>query len=272
MKCAPGLVPATLAACALALGSPAATPRVALAASPVTTQYDLNVPPSAFDFGCVNQGPCACPVVSRPTYGSFDLVPTGSDPLYTYYAVERYIASFNNGPGAVAIVGSGTYKIGGEFALVQQMALDLQVEGGPIQHFDSGLVPVAAGFPKIHAVCSVRGFACYDTVLTVDASPAPVASGPPLPPRPNGIAAVTPNPFTRTTSIVIALDGAHPAEVSVLDLAGRRVRELAPVGLLGGAVAWDGRRDDGAMARAGVYWVRVRWAGGSDARRLVKLE
>jgi len=42
----------------------------------------------------------------------------------------------------VSIVGSGDYKIGGEVALRQQMTLDLQVWGGPVQHFASGVVPL----------------------------------------------------------------------------------------------------------------------------------
>src|SRR5262249_36845237 len=76
-----------------------------------TTQYSLSVPPSALEAGCF--GPCACAVTQEPTYGSFDLTFLRSDGLYSYYAVDRYIASFNNGPGAVSIIGSGTYKIGG---------------------------------------------------------------------------------------------------------------------------------------------------------------
>jgi hypothetical protein len=255
--------------CALALGSPAASTLAA------TTGYSLNVPPSSFEYGCPSQGPCDCALVMYPTYGSFELTPAGSDPLYSYYTLDRYIASFNNGPGAVSITGSGTYKVGGEFALTQQMTLDLSVWGGPVQHFDSGVVPVSGAFPKIHAECAVHGFACYDTVITIDAGPVAVAGGPPPAPRPNGIAAVEPNPFTRTTAIVVALDRAVPVDVTVLDLAGRRVRALAGaqvLGATGGTVVWDGRRDDGRAAKTGVYWVRVRWPGGTDARRLIKIE
>src|SRR5258708_4061934 len=90
--------------------------------------------------------PCAATAsVSSPTFGSFSLVHTGRDPLFDYYAVVNYIASFNNGPGAVSIVGSGQYKIGGEFALTQELTLDLSIWGAPPVHFDSGLKP--AGTP-----------------------------------------------------------------------------------------------------------------------------
>src|SRR5882762_4859362 len=85
------------------------TPCAASSTDTGATLYALIAPPSSFEVGC--QGPCECAIVSSPTYGSFQLVQTGFDPLYTYYRVDRYIASFNNGPGAVAITGSGQYKI-----------------------------------------------------------------------------------------------------------------------------------------------------------------
>jgi hypothetical protein len=35
---------------------------------------------------------------------------------------------------------------------------------------------------------------------------------------------------------------------------------------------WDGLRADGSIAPAGIYWVRVRWPGGSEARPVVKID
>src|SRR5439155_4977210 len=143
---------------------------------------------------------------STPTYGSFVLVKTGFDPLYTYYAVERYIASFNNGPGAVSVVGSGQYKIGGESAIVQQMTLDLQFWGGPTQHFDSGLTPVRVSFPQIDVSCALHGFACHDSVVVVDAIPSETVGGP-APPSPRaGVWDALPNPFAERTSISFGLE------------------------------------------------------------------
>jgi hypothetical protein len=213
--------------------------------------------------------------VSFPTYGSFQLVKTGFDPLYTYYAVERYIASFNNGPGAVSITGSGRFKIGGEFALMQELTLDLDVEGQSTKHFDSGLKPVTVSFPRIDVSCAVHGFYCYDSVLVVNARPADPA-GVPTPPRaPAGLQAVWPNPFERATTISFALDQPGLVELTVIDLEGRRVRRLATGQILGPgpqAVNWEGRRDDGRIATPGVYWALLRWPGGADRRRIVKLD
>ena len=244
----------------------------AVAGAATTTQYSLIVPPSSLQVGCF--GPCACAVEVTPTYGSFDLVPAGSDPMFTYYDIQNYIASFNNGPGAIAITGSGTYKIGGEVAVTQEMTLDLQIQGGPVQHFDSGLVPVSTPFPAIHASCALHGFACHDSVVEVEAKPIETAGVPP-PGSMAGIESVRPNPFGGTTSILLGLARGGRAEVTVVDLNGRLVRRLASLELAAGAprtLVWDGRRDDGRPADAGVYWVRMRWPGGADRRRVVKLD
>ena len=242
-----------------------------LAAPAAAVPYVLVTPPSQLQAGCF--GPCECAVTTQPTFGSFDLVETGVDPLYTHYAIQRFIASFNNGPGAVSIVGSGTYRIGGEFALMQEMTLDLQVWGGPVQHFDSGLVPVRAPFPEISVSCPLHGFACHDSVVMVDAKADDPAGAGPQPPR-AGIEAVVPNPFRSGASVVLGLDRPGPVELSVLDLSGRRVRVLASAFMDGGprTLVWDGHGDDGRASPAGLYWLVLRWAGGTDRRRLIKLE
>src|SRR5262245_27843998 len=120
--------------------------------------YALITPPSSLEVGCF--GPCDCAVQETPTYGSFDLIRTGADAVYTYYEIHRYIASFNNGPGAVSMIGAGTYKLDRSAGL-QEMTLDLEVWGQP-QHFDSGIVPVGAAFPEILAACAANAFACMD--------------------------------------------------------------------------------------------------------------
>jgi hypothetical protein len=247
--------------------SSAAEPRASYSAT-----YALATPPSALEVGC--QGPCACPIVSTPTFGSFELIYTGSDPLYAHYDVQRFIASFNNGPGAVAIVGAGQYRIGGEFALVQQLTLDLAIQGQPLQHFDSGLVPVGAQFPRLSVSCAVHGFDCFDSVLVVDAKPVDLAGSPEIS-RPAGLESVWPNPFTSQARIVFALDRPEAMTLSIVDLEGRRIRELVAGDLAGagpGTRIWDGRRDDGRPAPAGVYWVRLSWPGGMDQRPVIKLE
>ena len=235
-------------------------------------EYGLKVPPSAYQYGCF--GPCTCPVIERPTYGSFDLVPQGSDGLYAYYAVERYIASFNNGPGAVAITGSGRYRVGGEVAYTQQLVLDLSIEGRPLQHFDSGMQPVSVTFPRIHIQCAAHGFGCMDTVIVVDAAPVQNTTALLPGPRVFHIQAIEPNPFDRSARLVIDVARTSPVRVEVFDLRGRRVRQLwhEPAATAGRhSLTWDGNGDDGRSATAGVYWLRMTWPGGSEGRRIAKL-
>jgi hypothetical protein len=234
--------------------------------------YALITPPSALESGCF--GPCACPIMETPTYGSFELVYTGSDPLYTYYDVQRFIASFNNGPGAVTVVGAGKFRIGGEFALMQQMTLDLMILGGPVQHFDSGLVPAGASFPAIRVSAALHGFSCTDSVMSVDATPTDVAGNPGTQVHP-GIQAVWPNPSSGEARVAFALTQAGPLTIRVMDLEGGRVRDLVRVGLAAAGsrtITWDGRRDDGRSAPAGVYWVVMSWSGGTARRRIARLE
>jgi hypothetical protein len=80
------------------------------------------------------------------------------------------------GGRTVAITGSGHYRLGGEVALTQQLMLDLQVDGGPVEHFDSGVVAGGSGFPLIDVQVSVSGAVCFNTMIHVVAQPLVQAS------------------------------------------------------------------------------------------------
>jgi hypothetical protein len=246
---------------------------VASPASAGSTLYSLITPPSALEVGCF--GPCECAIQLFPTYGSFQLTLASVDPLFTNYDITDYIASFNNGPGAVAIVGSGHYRIGGEVAVEQEMTLDLSVWGKPVEHFDSGLVPVYVPFPQIDVALAVHGFACEDSVVNVHASPVGVAGVSASAVTVVALTAVKPNPFRDGAAITLTLPRAGAIDLAVLDLAGRRVRVLAHGQVVEAGTrsfSWDGRRDDGRVAPAGIYWVILSCADGHDQRRVVKLD
>jgi hypothetical protein len=139
--------------------------------TPVT--YRLN-PASTFQRGCF--APCLCPVMLSGTpHGTFTLTPTGSDSLFKYYSVQdiNWTVALPGG-GDMSITGSGTYKVGGEVALQQQLQLALVVDGSPVDQFDSGLVPGGGDFPNINIKISIHGQYCYDTVIGVSASPVPL--------------------------------------------------------------------------------------------------
>jgi len=82
-----------------------------------------------------------------------------------------------------------------------------------------------------------------------------------------------PNPASGSVGLVIETPVAGPLEVAIVDVAGRRVRELyrgaAPAGPI--ELRWDGRDDGGIPAAAGLYFARARAAGRESAARLVRV-
>lgn len=71
--------------------------------------------------------------------------------------------------------------------------------------------------------------------------------------------AVTPNPFRGAANVLFVLPESRAVDVGVFDVLGRRVR-LLRAGLLPAGehrLTWDGRRDGGALAPGGLYFVRV---------------
>lgn len=65
------------------------------------------------------------------------------------------------------------------------------------------------------------------------------------------------------TALLVDLEGPSASRLEVFDLAGRRVRMLADRDLPAGAtvIAWDGREENGSLARRGVYFARLTTPG-----------
>jgi hypothetical protein len=82
-----------------------------------------------------------------------------------------------------------------------------------------------------------------------------------------------PNPFAAESRFSVSLDNGVDAEVSVFDVHGRRVRRIFRGRFERGTteLAWDGRRDDGARATAGIYFYRITMPGRTTSTRLVLL-
>src|SRR6266702_4325868 len=92
---------------------------VVTASTPASAQtgtlYRLNKD-STFQQGCFP--PCLCPImIAVPVKGTFVLTPTGFDGLFDTYAVTDVNWLVSTGGSNTTATGSGTYKIGGEFAL-----------------------------------------------------------------------------------------------------------------------------------------------------------
>jgi len=137
--------------------------------------YTLS-PGSTFQQGCVP--PCLCPVsLPEALMGNFLLVPAGTDPLFTHYnldAISWTTLDFNGGK-AHRITGQGTYKFGGEVALTEQLILDLSIDGGDSQHFDSGLITGGSEFPSF-SISVFHGTSCFKISMDIKASPQENAS------------------------------------------------------------------------------------------------
>ena len=77
-----------------------------------------------------------CPICDRipivlPLAGTFELRLVDQNPLFTYYELTNlaFYAGTNPGP-AYQVTGSGTYQIGGQVAVLQDMFLNLEISNG----------------------------------------------------------------------------------------------------------------------------------------------
>ena len=84
-----------------------------------------------------------------------------------------------------------------------------------------------------------------------------------------------PNPFSNSMRIGYAIPKGQdvPVFVGVYDIRGSLIRTLVrePQGPALHSVTWDGRRDDGAGARAGVYFVKLQAGSFVRSQRIVLL-
>ncbi|HWN80691.1 MAG TPA: FlgD immunoglobulin-like domain containing protein, partial [Candidatus Udaeobacter sp.] len=85
------------------------------------------------------------------------------------------------------------------------------------------------------------------------------------------LGSAAPNPFRESTQIAYTLPaGTMGARLTVLDVAGRVVRELA-VTAGSAEVVWDGRDEGGRAMPAGVYHLRLSAAGEVRTARVVRV-
>jgi hypothetical protein len=134
---------------------------------------------SQYQEGC--WPPCDCMLNSpQPVTGTFGLVPLQTGPLFMEYAVVDVNWLIDGRPptqGDPRVTGGGTYRVGGEVAVMQQMVLDLSFGAGDPVRFDSGLVPGGGSFPAIDITIDLNGFVCFDQAFYLHARP----QGPVLP-------------------------------------------------------------------------------------------
>jgi len=154
-----------------------ALPGAAIGQATSQSTYYALVEGSTFQRGCFE--PCECPIgQEQPLTGVFALAPVSDNGLFAEYAMTdvrwKVDGSTYATPPNAAITGTGTYTVGGEFAIQQQMKADLTVANEPPARFDSGLVAGGGGFPaEIDVEISKNGKYCFDTVMHVVARAQP---------------------------------------------------------------------------------------------------
>jgi subtilisin family serine protease len=91
---------------------------------------------------------------------------------------------------------------------------------------------------------------------------------------------VSPNPTAAVSRIRWELPASVASgRLAIVDVAGRRVRDLGPVGGVAGAeaggrsgaVAWDGRDEGGRRVASGIWFARLETSAGVTAARVVRL-
>jgi hypothetical protein len=129
---------------------------------------------STFQRGCV--GLCDCLLEEpRQVRGRFLLVPLEENWLFSEFAVVNVRWSVEPIEGttleSLPIRGSGTYWVGGEFAVTQRLRLDLEVGSDPLAPYDSGKVAGGGSFPRIDIRVANGDPLCYQTVIDLHARP-----------------------------------------------------------------------------------------------------
>jgi hypothetical protein len=93
----------------------------------------------------------------------------------------------------------------------------------------------------------------------------------PVPQRAAAIESVLPNPFNPQTNIVLYLERSQEVRLTILDLSGRLVRELAtglqPAGRQ--TIVWDGADLAGRPVSSGSYLLKLESEGSIESRKLM---
>ncbi len=83
-----------------------------------------------------------------------------------------------------------------------------------------------------------------------------------------------PNPFNPTTTLAFSIKDANNVNLTIYDVAGRRIRELVNERRERGAykVVWDGRNDNGSTVSSGVYFYKLVAGSFTDTKKMTILK
>ncbi len=125
--------------------------------------------------------PCVCVTHHLgAARGVWRMMPAASTSLgMLEFRVEEveWIVGWNSF-GEQRVRGSGVYRVSNPALLtplppMQQLTLDLTIDGQPTRRFDSGMLIAPAPFPRIDVTISVNQMVCYDTAIHVRSGPVP---------------------------------------------------------------------------------------------------
>lgn len=151
---------------------------------------------------------------------------------------------------------------------------DMTDPGAPVEIGAAGFGGPSAGFGVAHGrVLGLSGdlvamaLQCGDPVGNEEPEPVPEAGR-------VALSTPVPNPFNPSTTLSFSLDHPGPTNLSIYDLAGRRIRTLADESLPTGnhTRTWRGDDDSGRPMPAGVYLARLRSGDRVESRRMVLLK
>jgi hypothetical protein len=166
----------TTTACFVMFAALVATATAQVVAAPVLYRLDA---PASYEEGC--QPPCACPIwTTDDLFGTLTVRFDHSDPAwFDHYVIDDVNWVIDALGNQWHVSGNGVYKVGGQFAIRQQLQLILSIDGAAPVRFDSGLVLGGGTFPALAIDIAQNGFFCWDRVFRLHASAVPAGQSVP---------------------------------------------------------------------------------------------
>jgi hypothetical protein len=110
----------------------------------------------------------------------------------------------------------------------------------------------------------------YDSVYVCEEGSAGIPTGP-VDTAPLRLASISPNPFSTTTEISYGLLAASDVDLTIYNIAGRRVKTLVSEHQAPGmrVVRWDGTNDEGVAVSGGIYFCSFKAGAHTEIRKVV---
>ncbi len=199
---------------------------------------------------------------------------TGKVWIFTFNAKRGNIAGSSTAAAFIKTLNPSAGYALTNFVTVDMTAIDTTWGGYSVQlAVDTTLVGQLFQFGFMNTVTNYEGSGIYYDNLNFD-----VMTQTAVPDRKQFVGATLqqnfPNPFHLSTRIAFTVEKPSHVDLSVFDLAGRRVATLREGDFAEGSyeVTWNGRTDTGARAATGAYWYVLQTPTGRVAQRMTLLK